>query len=191
MDLIDADWIKRHLTNRHGELKALADAVGLSPDKITKILKGERQIKAHEALRIAAFFRQDETGLAEGDTAYQHQASPVNTSSLVQNVAAALCPSLRQPEAYRVRMAAPGAGLMTGDLLVVELGMTASPGDLVIATIADAARDIQTTLIRRYWPPLIVPVASEDPYPALQALADQTAAIVASVKAVARGGVLS
>lgn len=48
MELIDAAWIRRHLTQRHGELKALADATGLSPDKITKILNGTRQVKATE-----------------------------------------------------------------------------------------------------------------------------------------------
>ena len=189
MDVIDADWIKRHLANRHGELKELADAVGLSPDKITKIIKGERQIKSHEAPRIAAFFRREEPGMADPEAAFQHQAAPVNLSGTVQTVAAALCPGLHKPEAYRVRHAAPGAGLLIGDLLVVELGMTADPGDLVIATIADTDRDIETTLIRRYWPPLIVPIAQDDPYPAMPASADQTAAIVASVKAIARGGV--
>lgn len=190
MDVIDADWIKRHLTQRHGELKALADATGLSPDKITKILKGERQIKAHEAPRIAAFFfTRDTEGFAEGAADYRPQVVPMNATARIQALAAALCPTIPRPTFYRVRQNAPGSGLVAGDVLVVQLGMTAQPGDLVIATIADTDRDIQTSLIRRFWPPLLVPVMPDDPYPALPSEGDQSSAVVASVKGMARGGV--
>lgn len=103
-------------------------------------------------------------------------------------LAAALCPDLSHPVVYRVRQSAPAAGVLPGDLLVVQLGMTAAPGDLVITTIADTARDVQTTLIRRYWPPLIVPLSTDDPFPALPAEGDQSVAILATVKGTARGG---
>jgi len=191
MDVIDANWIRARLTGRHGELKALADAVGLEPDKITKILKGARAVKAQEAPRIAAFFHPEMPGFSDGEPAFLHQAQPINASAQVQAVAATLCPRLRKPEAYRVKQAAPAAGLLAGDILVVELGMTARPGDLVITTIADTVHDSHATMIRRYWPPLIVPISAEDPFPAMQSEGDQAAAIVASVKAVARGGVLA
>lgn len=191
MDVIDAAWIKRHLTHRHGELKALADAVGLEPDKITKILKGTRQIKATEAPRIAAFFQQERPGFAEPVGEYRAQVVPVNATGRILALAAALCPELPKPDVYRVKHSAPAAGMLTGDLLVVQLGMTARPGDLVITTIADTARDVQTTLVRRYWPPLLVPLGSDDPFPALPADGDQAVAILATVKGAARGGIAS
>lgn len=190
MDVIDADWIKRHLTGRHGELKALSDFTGLEPHKITKILKGGRQIKAHEAPRIAAFFLARGTeGFAERAAEYRPQVAPMNATAQIQALAAALCPAVATPTFYRVRQNASSCGLLAGDVLVVQLGMTAQPGDLVIATIADTDRDIQTSIIRRFWPPLLVPVMPDDPYPALPAEGDQCSAVVASVKGMARGGV--
>lgn len=192
MDLIDADWIKRHLTQRHGELKALADATGLSPDKITKILKGTRQIKSHEAPRIKAFFfTRDVDGFSEDAASYQSQVAPMSATARIMALATALCPDVPRPVVYRVRQNAPGSGLVAGDLLVVQLGMTANPGDLVIATIADTDRDTQVSVIRRFWPPLLVPISPDDPFPALPADGDQSSAVVASVKGLARGGVAS
>lgn len=190
MELIDPTWIKARLTGRHGELKELAEAAGLTPDKLTKILKGERQLKAVEAQRIGSHLRKGEAGFAEPPAEYRQQASAVNPSGRVMAIAAALCPDLRHPVTYRVRHSLPGAGLLVNDLLIVELGMTAAAGDLVIVTIADTSHDTQATLVRKYWPPLVVPLSAEDPYPALSAERDQSAAIVASVKAMARGGAL-
>jgi hypothetical protein len=188
MDVIDAEWIRRHRTGRHGELKALADAVGVEPDKITKILNGTRQVKSHEAPRIAAFFLQGE-GFAERPESYASHASPVNVTGRLRMMIAALCPDVANPEVYRVRVSALAAGILAGDLLVVQLGADAQPGDLVVTTIADVVNDTQTTLIRQFWPPLIVPMSQDDPFPALSASESQSAAIVACVKAVARGGV--
>ncbi|MDX2287497.1 MAG: hypothetical protein NW217_01570 [Hyphomicrobiaceae bacterium] len=187
MDVIDANWIKRHRTGRHGELKELADAVGIEPDKITKILNGSRQVKAHEAPRIAAFFMKAE-GFAEKATAYASQATPINATARVRTLVAALCPDLPNAEVYRVRVSAIAAGILAGDLLVVQLGADAHPGDLVVTTIAEPDADTQTTLIRRFWPPLIVPVSQDDPFPAMVPGETQSSAIVACVKAVARGG---
>jgi len=90
-----------------------------------------------------------------------------------------------------MRQAAPGVGLLANDLLVVELGMTAQPGDLVVITIADTGTDTQSTLVRRFWPPLVVPISPDDPFPAMVPGDDQASGILASVKAVARGGVLA
>ncbi len=188
MDVIDADWIRRHRTGRHGELKALADAVGVDPDKITKILNGTRQVKSHEAPRIAAFFLQG-GGFSERPESYASHASPVNMTGRVRMMISALCPELVNPEVYRARVSALAAGIMAGDLLVVQLGADAQPGDLVVTTIANVEQDTQTTLIRQFWPPLVVPLSQDDPYPAMAANESQSAAIVACVKAVARGGV--
>jgi transcriptional regulator with XRE-family HTH domain len=187
MDVIDADWIRARLTGRHGELKALADASGLTPDKITKILKGERRVTAQEIPRIVAFFAEPGQSFAENAADFRQHVAPVGSTAGIKMLASALCPELSQPEVYRVRNAAPCAGLLAGDLLIVELGMTAQPGDLVIATIADTSQDVQKTLIRRFWPPLLVPVALDDDLPAVAADADQSIGVVASIKAVARG----
>lgn len=58
MEQIDAAWIKSRLTGRRGELADLAHAVGITPDKLAKILSGARRIQAIEAPRFAAFFEE-------------------------------------------------------------------------------------------------------------------------------------
>lgn len=189
MDVIDADWIRRHLTHRHGELKALADAVGIGADKITKILNGTRRVQAHEAPRIAAFFQKDRPGFAEPAQTYRAAVTPINPTARMQTLAGALCPDIPRPEFYRVSRPAPAAGLLQGDLLIVQLGMSAVPGGLVVATIADTDTDQQVSVIRRYWPPLLVPVCVDDQAPALPADGEQSIAILATVKAMARGGI--
>lgn len=57
MDDVNAEWIKAHLTGRHGEQAELAEFVGITPDKLTKILAGTRRVQASEVPRVVAFFR--------------------------------------------------------------------------------------------------------------------------------------
>lgn len=56
MEKIDAAWIKARLTGEHGEKKRLADAMGIAETKLSKILSGERLIKAAEVPAVMAFF---------------------------------------------------------------------------------------------------------------------------------------
>lgn len=56
MEIIDADWIKQRLTGRHGERAELARAMGVSPDVVTKILKGDRRVQPAEMPLIYAHF---------------------------------------------------------------------------------------------------------------------------------------
>lgn len=56
MDMIDADWINARLTGRHGEKTRLAVALRISKDKVTKILKGTRDVQLEEVPRLLEFF---------------------------------------------------------------------------------------------------------------------------------------
>jgi phage repressor protein C with HTH and peptisase S24 domain len=57
MDDVNAEWIRAHLTGRHGEQAELAEFVGITPDKLTKILAGTRRVQASEVPRVIAFFQ--------------------------------------------------------------------------------------------------------------------------------------
>lgn len=61
MEVIDANWIKRHLTGQRGERSRLAEATGLSTDIISKIISGKRRVKSEEAPKIVAFFKADDS----------------------------------------------------------------------------------------------------------------------------------
>ena len=70
MDVIDGSWIRARLSARHGSQKALADAIGMPPDQLTKIMKGGRQVKAHEIPKILAYFNENQQpGLREPQAA--------------------------------------------------------------------------------------------------------------------------
>lgn len=56
MDIIDAQWITSRLTGQRGERIALARALGVTPDVVTKILKGSRRVQASEIPTILKFF---------------------------------------------------------------------------------------------------------------------------------------
>lgn len=56
MEKIDAAWIKARLTGEHGEKKRLADAMGIAEAKVSKILSGNRLVKAAEVPAVQAFF---------------------------------------------------------------------------------------------------------------------------------------
>jgi phage repressor protein C with HTH and peptisase S24 domain len=60
MDHVDADWIKARLTGRHGEQAELAEFIGITPDKLTKILAGRRRVQASEVPRVVAFFERQQ-----------------------------------------------------------------------------------------------------------------------------------
>lgn len=56
MEIIDADWVRRRLTGRRGEKAELARAMGVKPDVVAKILKGERRVQPNEMPAVLRFF---------------------------------------------------------------------------------------------------------------------------------------
>lgn len=66
MEVVDKDWISERLTKQRGELTRLAAHVGIGTDKITKILKGERQVQAREVPLFMSFF-DPSAGLTESN----------------------------------------------------------------------------------------------------------------------------
>ncbi len=54
---MDAKWLKTQFDNNPSKTKTgLASVLGLEPPAISKILKGQRQIKAQEYIQMCAFF---------------------------------------------------------------------------------------------------------------------------------------
>lgn len=58
MEIVDGEWIKRRLTGKRGEKAALARALGIKPDMVTKILTGERQVQPSELGLLLEFFNE-------------------------------------------------------------------------------------------------------------------------------------
>lgn len=56
MKIIDAEYVRTHLTGERGEKVALADAMGVKPDVVAKIVSGVRRVQPNEMPIIEAFF---------------------------------------------------------------------------------------------------------------------------------------
>lgn len=56
MEVVDKDWISARLTGERGEITRLAEYVGIEKDKMTKILKGNRQVQAKEVPLFISYF---------------------------------------------------------------------------------------------------------------------------------------
>ena len=56
METIDAQWLKKRLSGDRGQKAALAEAIGVGTDKISKMISGIRKVQADEIPKILAFF---------------------------------------------------------------------------------------------------------------------------------------
>lgn len=56
MDVIDGSWIAARLSGARGEQARLAEAIGISTDKLNKVLAGTRNVQASEIPKVLAFF---------------------------------------------------------------------------------------------------------------------------------------
>lgn len=55
-EVIDGEWIKKHLQGHRGEKAELARALGVRPDIISKIINGERAVQPEELPTLLEFF---------------------------------------------------------------------------------------------------------------------------------------
>lgn len=65
MDIIDGKWISDRLTGAWGEQARLAEAMGIDGDKVSKILKGKRNVQPAEVPRVVAFFKAEAAAASE------------------------------------------------------------------------------------------------------------------------------
>lgn len=56
MEIIDGNWIRKRLANRRGEEKRLADALGIPPATLSKIISGGRKLRVDEVPKVLTFF---------------------------------------------------------------------------------------------------------------------------------------
>jgi DNA-binding phage protein len=75
---------------------------------------------------------------------------------------ASLCPAQSRCETFALHRDMPAAGLLAGDVLVLDTRTALAPGDLVVATINEGEAGLRS-VIRRHWPPFLIPVGASDP----------------------------
>lgn len=180
MDVIDGTWIKARLTGARGEKSLLATAMRITPDKLAKVLTGQRAVQPQEVPAVLTFFAADRAGLSEPQAPFERLADSTETAAILK----ALAPDAKALAAWVVGTDLPLVALRRGDIMVVELGNTAASGDLVLVTVADG--DTARTELRRLFPPMLVPVSLDEGSAFSVDDPSGRVAVVASVKAVIR-----
>lgn len=59
METLDREWLRKRLGDERGQQAALAKALGVRRDYISKILSGERRIQASEVVPLLRFFGEE------------------------------------------------------------------------------------------------------------------------------------
>jgi hypothetical protein len=181
MDVIDANWIKQHLTNRHGELAELSRGTGIGADKITKILKGERRVSAAEGAAIYRHLFTNAPGLSEPPAAFtpaQAIAVPV-----VPGIATQLAPKVRRPMAYQIARAVTSALLAVGDVLIIDTDKTSGDNGLVVVNVIDPDSGAAETQLRRAFHQMLIATDPDDPEPVITMGHNSRCGIIGTVAA--------
>lgn len=145
---VDGKWIEARLTKppKRGEKTALARAMGIKLDQLSKILKGERQISTVELPGLLTFFGESigQTSGFEESAAEAYVASE-STMTLIRRA----MPHISNPATYKAKTAALAFGILQGDVLILDMKDPPANGDVVIASLSDDETGIAQTVIRR------------------------------------------
>lgn len=149
MDVVDGKWIEARLTGKHGELKKLADAIGIEPAKVTKILKGKRNVQPDELPRLLAYFGTPPVGgFDDKPAAYIPKSiSPIPIDS---RVADQLAPQVVRPVAFRINLPMPAYALLSGDVLIIDPSPEVEADGLVLVNLWNDHGDGETVIRRRF-----------------------------------------
>ena len=181
MDDIRADqraWLRQVLDQTKMSGTALAKAAGLAQTTVTNFVNDPDYPHALSARTIAALERASrmkfgamprETGFSEAE------AAPLDVAAEAEIVADAV----KRLIAGRDNALAPwrlnsraieAAGYLPGDVLVVDLGLNAMPGDIVCAQRYQWNRMSAETIFRVYEPPYLLAKTFDPATPALLAV---------------------
>jgi hypothetical protein len=173
MEIITGEWIKARLKGGRSEKARLAEAMGVTPDILSKVLSGVRQLKqgeavlAREHLEPALFAQAQPTAPGSAFGFSESAVTPWQPAKLSEAALPAflrfLAPSAHRPETWRVAQTMAAIGMLAGDVLVVDLKAAPRPGDLVLVGIDRPDQPI--SVIRRFAPPFLISVDPADPDP--------------------------
>lgn len=157
MTIIDANWIKARLTKR-GQQSELARHIGLSPQKMSAVVNGDRRLTQEEAQAIAHWFGETITPTSEPTGFAEPMAEPYapRPESPEEGVLAIAARQGHHAQYHRITRDAPALALRANDLVIIEMRNQAKPGDLVLCSIRDADTGEDITQVRRWFEPWLI-----------------------------------
>jgi transcriptional regulator with XRE-family HTH domain len=67
METVDTKWLISRMSGKRGEKARLAEALGIGPDQVAKILNGVRRVQPDEIPKLLAFFNEARQSLSEDE----------------------------------------------------------------------------------------------------------------------------
>jgi phage repressor protein C with HTH and peptisase S24 domain len=129
---MDATWFQQTLDRAGMSQADLARHLGLAPSAISRMLKGERQMKLLEAVQIAAFLGISQDEVLRHAGAGTEAAAPAEPARRGRPPRTSLVPAAAapRPEPIPIRSAARGGGDQEMFLADGPIGYTARPANL-------------------------------------------------------------
>lgn len=170
------------IRNWRRRLAAEGDAAGVNAASLARIAK---------ALGVSTLDLAAEGGATPGTYGFaepevaQWKSAP-DTTLTADRVLAVFGGDLKRPSVFRSRIAQPGLGILSGDILVVDLDGKPEQGDTVLATVADLETGQAETVIRQYQPPFIIALDPGIARPVLRLDLTGAVAIMGVITAIVR-----
>lgn len=98
MEKITSEWLKERLGDDRGKKAALAEALGLTNDKISKMISGIRKPQAEEIPTIHAFFGETASDVDPELAAVWRQLEPSERTFLLNAAKAQIAAKDHLPE---------------------------------------------------------------------------------------------
>lgn len=147
-------------------------AAGLAPGTLNDILKNRgRSPSVANLTAIAAVLGISPAWLLDGSSDNLRGLSESEVESWTppersgerpdldhKQLARLLAPTARHPATMRININAPGAGLVAGDVIVIDINTPSEAGDIVVAQVTDLSSGEAATVLRVNLPPYLVPL---------------------------------
>lgn len=151
--------IKARIPNERGAKAALADAVGLPRDVLSKILNGQRNLSADEHARIEQYFdtigrgaraKAPEGGFADTEARpWTVEAQPEHRRATAEATIRFLAGNAGAAGCLELREGAPAFGLLEGDVVIIDSARPVADGDIAAVQVVDDKTARARTLIAR------------------------------------------
>jgi hypothetical protein len=165
-DVINGNWIKARLTGRRGEKAELAAKLGLNPDKLSKVLTGQRRLSPEEIARVVEIFSgqavpaPEAAGFAEGDVGPYMPPPRVKLADIL-SICRRIAPQTEHVSLTVASRDMLGLAIRRGDFLAIDMKPEPRQGDVVVCQLEEDGE--AHTVLRQYLPPFLV--WRDDPTP--------------------------
>lgn len=165
----------RDLIHQRGMTQAqAAELAELSPGQLSQMISGKRGFSRASLARIA-----EALGVGISDilgAQPNHPATQAETDALPcpddcrldDQTLRALAPSARSPASFLSTRPVIGAGILSGDQILIDLSTPAQLGEIVVVQVVDPDTTLAVSIVRRWIEPYLVEIGASSGAPVMR-----------------------